>query len=154
MSCWKTASKTAWKAAALVLPLLLGASGCHEYKYVNVPASFEQASFDDSEIGTIHTCKITVSGADSDSFYLAKCPDLSKTDPHDLGTFEYSTFADSGTLKFELEAFTGLNQTDACRIGAGSVTVPVSGLTTIMANPLIVVQTGPGCLNNVSDAGQ
>jgi hypothetical protein len=153
MSC-KTALKTASRALAVALPLLFGASGCHEYKYVNVPVSFDQATFDDSELGLIHTCKVTVSGADSTTFYLQNCPDRSMADPHDVGTFEYSTFADSGTLKFELRAYTGLNQTDACQIGLGTVSVPVSGLTTINGSPLIVAQSGPGCANNVTDGGQ
>ena len=154
MSRWKMVSKVGPKVAALALPLLFGASGCHEYKYVNVPVSFDQASFDDSQIGVIHSCRVTVSGADSDSFNLQNCPDTSKSDPHDVGTFEFSTFADSGTLKFEVRTYTGLNQTDQCQTGLGSVTVPVTSATTIMAGNLIIAKTGPGCANNVADGGQ
>jgi hypothetical protein len=146
--------KISLKAAALALPLLAGALGCNEYKYVNVPVSFDQGSFDDSDLGLIHTCKVTVTGADSTSFYLEKCPDRSMADPHDVGTFEYSTFADSGTLKFELRAWTGLNQTDQCQIGLGSTSVPVTGATTITAPmPLVVAKSGRGCATNVADAG-
>lgn len=151
MTCWKMTSR----ALALALPLLFGALGCHEYKYVDVPTSYDQETFDDSDIHLIHSCKVIVTGAESTEFALPleKCADTSKADPHDVGTFEYSTFADSGTLNFELRAWTGLNQTDQCQIGLGSTSVSVTGATTITAPNLVVKRTGRGCITNVADAG-
>jgi hypothetical protein len=130
-----------------VLPVaafaLLGA-GCHTYKYIDMTVSFDQATFDDADILTIARCRILVSGADSDNFLLPKCPNASLPDPHVVGEFEFSTFADSGTMNFELQAYTGLQDSPACLIGDGKAAILVSGLTTI-PGLLTVAKTGPGC---------
>ncbi len=58
--------------------------------------------------------------------------------------FEYSTFTDSGSLTFKVDTFTGRGETDACRNGSGMVTIPVTGMMTIMGS-LKIEKIGPGC---------
>jgi hypothetical protein len=139
-------------AAALALPLLLGASGCHSYKYVDMTASFDQGSLDDTDILTIARCRIIVSGADSSNFLLEGCPNHAALDPHVIGPFEFSTFAESGTLKFEFQGFQGIMDKPECMIADGKQDVAVTSLTTIPAT-MTITKAGPGCANNVSPTG-
>ena len=135
--------------AALALPLLLGASGCHTYKYVDMSVAFDQ-TIDDSDILTIARCKITVTGADSSEFIIDKCPNHALgIDPHVGYVFEFSTFAESGTLKFEFQGFQGIMDKPECMIADGKQDVAVTSLTTIPAT-MTVTKSGPGCLGNVS----
>ena len=135
--------------AALALPLLLGAAGCHTYKYVDGSVSFNQA-VDDSDILAVQRCIIVVSGADSDTFLLKNCPNPNEPDPHVGPTFEFSTFAESGTLHFELQGYQGLTNKPECLLLDGKLDVPVTGATTIMAPPIDVTKFGPGCQTNVT----
>jgi hypothetical protein len=141
-----------WGAVA-AFALLLGASGCHTFKYFDIDVSFDPA-MDSAEIKTIARCRILVSGADSDNFILEKCPNRALGDPHHVGMFEYSSFADSGTLTFEFQGFTGQKDTPACQLAGGKVPVAVSGLTTIMSALSVTKNPGfdPACLN-VSPVG-
>jgi hypothetical protein len=141
--------------AALALPVVLGASGCHTFKYVDMTVSFDQ-SVDDADILAIHDCRMLVTGADSDSFLIASCPPAPTVpDPHVGPVFEFSTFADSGTLHFEFKGFQGLVETPDCLVLDGKQDVPVTSMTTIPAS-INVTKTGMGCQNNVtppSDGG-
>jgi hypothetical protein len=137
--------------AALALPLVVGASGCHTYKYVDMSVSFDPA-VDDTYILDIARCRILVSGADSADFVIGDCPNHAATNPHIGYSFEFSTFAESGTLNFEFKGFQGLQDTAACQIFDGTQAVPVTGMTTI-SSMMMVTKTGNPCANNVSDAG-
>jgi hypothetical protein len=117
--------------AVATFALLLGASGCHTFKYFDLTLSFDQASLDSSEVRTISRCRILVSGAESNNFILDKCPNHGAADPHNGYVFEYSSFAESGTLNFAFEGFVGLRDTDACKLAQGNVAVAVTGLMTI-----------------------
>jgi hypothetical protein len=116
--------------AVATFALLLGASGCHTFKYFDMTVSFDQ-TMDSADIRTISRCRILVSGADSDNFIMDKCPNHAATDPHGPYVFEYSSFADSGTLSFAFEGFVGLRDTDACKLAQGTTAVAVSSLMTI-----------------------
>jgi hypothetical protein len=144
-------SRLPLKLAALALPFVsLFASGCHTYKYVQSSVTFNQ-TVDDSDIQIIHHCRIVVTGADSDSFLLNACPPAITTaapDPHVGPRFEFSTFAESGTLHFEFQGLQGL--ADQCQLLGGKLDVPVTGMTTIMAPTIDVTKTGTNCSNNVS----
>ena len=142
------------RAALAALVLLAGASGCHTFKYFDVHVSFDQG-IDDGTLGSISRCRVLVTGAESASFVLEKCPNRATNgDPHDVGVFEYSSFAESGTLNFELRAYTGLNETPNCLLAEGKVAIPVTAATTIMGT-LAATQMGNGCPNTspVSDGG-
>jgi hypothetical protein len=142
--------------AVATFALLLGASGCHTFKYFDITVSFDQ-TIDSADIRTISRCRILVSGADSDNFIMDKCPNHAATDPHGGYVFEYASFADSGTLNFEFEGFVGLRDTAACQLADGKAAVAVTGLMTIPA-PLMVAknpQYDPTCGNvsPVNDGG-
>ena len=134
--------------AVAMFTLLLGASGCHTFKYFDIAVSFDPA-MDSADIRTISRCRILVSGADSDNFIMDKCPNHVAADPHGGYAFEYSSFADSGTLNFEFQGFVGLRDTAACQIADGKVPVTVSGLMTIPSALLVTknAQYDPTCGN-------
>jgi hypothetical protein len=128
----------------------LAVGGCHTYKYVQSSVTFNQ-TVDDSDIMILHHCRIVVTGADSDSFLLNACPPAVTTaapDPHVGPRFEFSTFAESGTLHFEFQGLQGL--ADQCKLLSGTLDVPVTSMTTIMAPTIDVTKTGTNCANNVS----
>jgi hypothetical protein len=144
------------RLAALALPALvgLGASGCHTYKYVDSSVTFDQ-TIDDSDILTVQRCRVVVTGADSDDFLLHNCPNPNEPDPHVGPAFEFSTFAESGTLHFEFKGFQGLTDKPECLLLDGKLDVPVTGATTISAMPINVTKAGPGCtsVSPVTDGG-
>lgn len=139
---------------AAVMPLLalaLGAGGCHTFKYFDITMTFDQASFDDASILTISRCRVLVSGAESNNFILDKCPDHAAADPH-MGTppgyvFEYASFADSGTLTFDLKAYTGLRDVPECLLGEGTKGIPVTSATTIMGSLSVAKNPAWNCGN-------
>jgi hypothetical protein len=142
------------RGALGALVLLVGATGCHTFKYFDVNVSFDQG-IDDGTLGSISRCRVLVTGAESSSFVLERCPNRATNgDPHQVGVFEYSSFAESGTLNFELRAYTGLNETPACLLAEGTAAIPVTAATTLMGT-LAAKQMGTGCPNvsPVSDAG-
>jgi hypothetical protein len=136
-------------AVLMALPVVLGASGCHTFKYVDMKVQFDYA-LDDSTILTIQRCRIIVSGADSDNFILNNCPNHVAADPHvgDPNTgysFEFSTFADSGTLNFDFKGYQGLRDLPECLIAEGTQSVPVTSLTTLMGSISVLKGSGAGC---------
>jgi hypothetical protein len=136
-------------AIALALLGLASLAGCNNYKYFQIHVTFDPATLDSSQTGYISSCQVTVSGSESSSFRLRgdKCPPPSSSvAPLDVGTFEYASFVDEGSLTFKVEAFTGIGQTPDCRLAAGMLTVPVTGATTIIPTmPLVVSKVGMAC---------
>jgi hypothetical protein len=131
-----------WRRLAMVaLPVLLGLSGCNTYKYFDVHVTFDATTgnFDTNQAGTVSNCRVTVSGADSFVFELApgSCPNRTGGNLLDAGIFEFSTFADSGNLKFDVDAFQANKENPDCQIGNGSTTIPVSSAMTIAGSVLI-----------------
>ncbi|HEX4406658.1 MAG TPA: hypothetical protein VH560_17590, partial [Polyangia bacterium] len=122
--------------ATLALPFLAGA-GCNTYKYFDINVSFDSSgptAFDDSSVGQIHTCVVNVTGADKTTFELLHCPSMNAEAPFETGSFEYSSYASSGTIDFEVDAYVGLKTTPDCLAGKGTIAVPVNGATTITGN--------------------
>jgi hypothetical protein len=99
-------------------------------------------------IGQIEVCHMFVTGAATDDFQLSDQGVLCKTtNPAtlDMGMFEYSTFADSGSLTFTLKLFEYPESNAACQIGVGSTTVTIPGSGTRTTGTLTVPFMGPGC---------
>ena len=119
---------------ALLVAAAAATSGCHTYKYFDITAQLDN-SWSTTSAFTINICSVDVTGADHDSFVLPsnqKCPNRNPSgDFHDLGAFEFSTFADSGEMTFTLTVFQGMSPVMDCEIGKGMVTIPVSSATTI-----------------------
>jgi hypothetical protein len=128
--------------AALALPFLAGA-GCNTYKYFDINVSFASPPFDDSSVGQIHHCRVNVTGADTSSFVLENCPTMSTVAPLESGTFEYSTYASSGTMNFELDTYVGLVEKPDCLSGKGSASFQVTSATTIEGSLVVNMKVGP-----------
>jgi hypothetical protein len=131
------------------LTLLLGLAafgsvGCKDLHYFDVTVRFDGASFTGNAQSKIETCHVYVTGADTDDFYIrnpGQC--LGTTTGLTLGTFEYSSNADSGALTFTLKAYSGVPEDTQCLFGQGAVTIPI-GATTVTGE-LVVVQMGVDC---------
>jgi hypothetical protein len=137
-----------------LVALALAAGGCNTYKYFDVDVAFDPLTFDSTDVRTISTCLVTVSGADNKQGELKDCPPGSNTAPLEVGVFEFSTFADSGTMTFKVDTYTSKGLTDNCKNGSGMVSIPVTSATTITGT-LQIAKTGPGCLNTtpIGDGG-
>jgi hypothetical protein len=130
-------------------------SGCHTYKYFDITTQLD-SSWSVTSAYTINICSVDVSGADQDSFVLPsdqKCPNRNPTgDFHDMGAFEFSTFADGGSMTFTLTVFQGSQKVQGCEIGKGMVTIPVTSATTIPGT-LMVPCTAMDCRSGVPMPG-
>jgi len=114
---------------------LLGAAGCNTFSYFEIDTKLDQLTFSNELAAQITICHMKVSGATTDDFYIQKrCPPVPTPTQgrFDLGVIEYSTFADSGTVKFQLQVFRGFGETD--KIGEGSIDLNVSSGNTVMGN--------------------
>jgi hypothetical protein len=137
----------------LALALLAGASGCRQYKYFDIhmrfdptPVSGMSQGFDSTVAGRVKLCKVAISGADQDSFDVPDCWKGSmRPDPLDIGSFEFSTFADSGDLTFTATAFEILPTPD-CKLGDGSTTIKVTSMMTITGE-IAIKKNDDGCPN-------
>ncbi len=128
----------------------LGAAGCNEYHYYDVRLSYDATMFSFSDISKVQTCHVYVTGADTKDFYLnGDCTNGSGRS--DVGTFEFSTYADSGTLDFTIKVYAGFELQD-CLAGTGTKSIPATATTTTMDDPgttadnLVINQKGsPTC---------
>ena len=130
------------------LPLVLAAaSGCKTYKYFDVQVKFDPATFTSTDVFTINVCQVTVTGADSDQFILEPMTCVNRSpvgNPLTGGKFEFSTFADSGTMTFKLDGYQGTSVSPACLIGSGMTSIKVTSTMTLTGD-LTVAKTGNGC---------
>jgi hypothetical protein len=88
-----------------VVPLLavvLGglSSGCSTYHYYDIDVKFV-TPVTENQVSVMKLCLVDVSGATSDEVTL-DCPPVNFPD---MGTFEYSTFADSGPITFTFNGY-------------------------------------------------
>jgi hypothetical protein len=86
-----------------ILAAVLGAAlvgGCNTYHYYDIDVTFA-SPFTDEQASVMKLCEVQVSGAASDLLVLI-CPPMKYPN---LGTFEYATFADSGSITFTLNAY-------------------------------------------------
>ena len=143
--------------ACLLALASLGGGGCSEYHYYDVEVTFNtntaSGGFPLVELGLIQICRVNVTGADSDQFYIMNdenraperfCPPANGNSPRSrMGIFEYSSHADSGELTFTMDVWDDITESDGCHhVGSGSVTVPVTGTTTTEGISLVVNKIG------------
>jgi hypothetical protein len=135
--------------AGLVLGMAaLGAAGCNDFHYYDVKVSFNTSSGNfagTSEISTIQVLVMNVSGADNGSMQIGPNSNGLPSTSSQFGTFEFSTFVDSGTLNFTVIAYDDATSNPACETGRGTATVTASATTTndVM---LQVNKTAVGCV--------
>ncbi|HMF41922.1 MAG TPA: hypothetical protein VKQ32_14710 [Polyangia bacterium] len=113
-----------------------GAAGCSTYHYYDIDvqmATSGSGSFNltTNEIGSIQRVVMTVSGADNGQIVMG--PNANgvpiSTAGH-LGVVEFSTFKDSGTLTFTVDAYDSTVLNSNCKVGEGTVSLPASSNTT------------------------
>ena len=116
----KRASSKVFPLLALLL-LAFGGAACSSYSYYDLDLKWG-SGFDPVKIGAIVSCHLVVSGAASDNVTLdaGKCKTATAGD---MGTIEYSTFADSGMITFTLNAFQYPESNPNCKLGEGSTTL-------------------------------
>ena len=143
---------------AMATAALLSAAGCSEYKYFDVHVSFDQPMYfaGDAVQNLTTSCYATVSGAAKGSFPLKNgiCPNLTGVGSGlDGGTFEFSTFATSGTITFQVDGYSGLGMDPNCITGTGSTPVTVVGDSMIKAEVVIKKTGKPACTNGSGPTG-
>jgi len=124
----------------------LASVGCKDLHYYDVTVKFDGTTISDGAGSKAETCHVYVKGADTDDFYFGNPMECAvRKQGLTLGTFEFSSNADSGSLTFTLQAYDGIPEDTQCLFGQGSVEIPV-GLTTVNGE-LIVTATasGGGC---------
>ncbi len=122
--------------------VVLGASllaGCNTYHYYDIDVSFGTIPIEQASL--LQVCELVVSGADSKtttfpSTIIGLAPNEKSVCPIDsnwpnMGTFEFSTFADSGTLDFTVNGYKGLPVSSDNLCTSGSASIPAgSAITT------------------------
>jgi hypothetical protein len=131
----------------LVMALLsLSAAACSSYSYYDLDLKWG-TGFDVVKIGSIQFCHLLVSGAATDDVQLnpANCKTATSGD---MGMVEYSTFADSGSITFTLNAYTYPDGNPNCKLGEGSTTLEagkaVRKTGTVTATAMMAPGTCPG----------
>jgi hypothetical protein len=135
-------------ALALVVTAL-GAAGCDTYHYYDMGLIFSSDWVGGlNSAGGATLCKVNISGADSHEFPLPLCGLTDSTHYPDVGTFEFATFADSGTLTFTVDAYNGSPPGPACLFGTGTTSMPASSQVTQKGMITVAPNGQPGCPNN------
>jgi hypothetical protein len=135
----KRASMKLLPLFALVL-LACGAGACSSYSYYDLDLKFG-TGFDIPTINSINTCHLIVSGAANDDIVLepGRC---STETTGEYGKVEYSTFADSGSITFTLNAFLFPESNANCKLGEGSLTLS-AGPAVRMSGTVMATKTTP-----------
>lgn len=126
------------RAKACLLAVLLAtaaSAGCAEYKYYDISVAFNTAPpmnfMGATDVSTVQNCVVEVSGADSAEYLFGRdqnCPPQPAGSATTMGTFEYSSTADSGSLTFTFKAYVG-PALQECLVGQGVTTVAVGATT-------------------------
>ena len=114
----------------------LGAAGCSEFHYHDIYLRYDSGMFatvTGSLVSRVRICRVDVTGADTKTFYLGgNCTNSTPT--LNLGTFEFSTFADSGTLNFTVKTYVG-TEFEMCLLGTGTKSVMATSAVTTFDDP-------------------
>lgn len=124
---------------ALVL-LACGAGACNSYSYYDLDLKLDTGKgFNVVTIGLIEHCVLDVSGAASDRIEID--PGICKTaTTGEIGTIEYSTFADSGNIVFSLKLYQDPESNPMCLLGEGSTTLEAAKA---IRKPGTIIATAP-----------
>ena len=116
------------RAVPLLAVVLAGlASGCNTYHYFDIDVKF-MTPVTETQVSVMKFCLAEVSGAASDTVAL-DCPPAKFPD---MGTFEYSTFVDSGPITFTFNGFFDSPQSPSNQCTSHSTTLTASDQITQM----------------------
>jgi hypothetical protein len=114
--------------ALLAAPLV---TGCNTYHYFDIDVEWGPVT--STQSSQVQLCLLIVSGADSHQSNFPSsvamdntsvCPPISNYPK--MGTFEYSTFTDSGSLTFTINGYKSLMAQDSNLCTSGSTTMTAS----------------------------
>jgi len=112
------------------------AGGCSTYHYYDIDVSLLVGGTNGfnpigNEVGNVQRLRVTMSGADNaEKVFGPSANGLPIGSAGHLGIVEFSTFADSGTLTFTVDAYDSTNLVSNCKVGEGTTSMPASGNTT------------------------
>jgi hypothetical protein len=112
------------------------AAGCNDFHYYDIHVSFNNnpsnGGFGPNEPSKVQICLFKVSGADNGTFSIGPNRQGLPLIPGgtDLGIVEFSTFADSGTLTFTVEAYDSTMTVPNCKVGVGSTDITATSAST------------------------
>jgi len=111
-----------------------GAAGCSTYHYYDIDVQMATSGTGMfgavDEISRIQIVVMTVTGADSGQKQFGLGNGFPISAAGHLGVIEYSTFVDSGTLNFTVDAYDNDSPQAACKVGTGTLMMPATGNTT------------------------
>ena len=151
-----TRTSLLWLAALAVLSL--GSVGCDTYHYFDVKVVFDETSLPIDAAGNLKFCEVVVSGADKrleqlptesaqSSNSKVVCP-IGSNYPT-LGTFEYTTFTDSGKLTFTFQGYYDTPAMSSFQCATGSIDFNAD--STITQSGTMMVSSGPNtCISTTS----
>ncbi|HEY7375840.1 MAG TPA: hypothetical protein VIF57_27020 [Polyangia bacterium] len=132
----------------VALAAVTGAAGCSDFHYYDINVSMAIGgtngfSATGAEVTRIQVLVMTVGGADSGTIVMGpNANGLPLGNTGQLGIIEYSTFKDSGTLNFTVEAYDSATSLVAnCKVGEGTTSMQASSMTT-NSGMLVVNKTG------------
>ena len=133
--------------AVPLLAVVLGGltSGCNTYHYYDIDVKF-MSPFTSTQASVMKLCLVDITGAESDTLIL-NCPPEHYPD---MGTFEFSTFADSGSLKFTFNAFYDTPQSPSNQCTSGSTTLTASSQITQTGTITLTDFNATNCPLNVT----
>ena len=131
---------------------LLGSTSCSSYHYFIIDVKLDTTLGANGTSSTIQLCNVFVKnekGGIETDFPLTRkgandlfCP----VSGSNVGTFEYSTLKDSGSLTFEVSVYDKLDAgDDDCKMGQGSVTVPITATSNNGTITVMAIGSGAGC---------
>jgi hypothetical protein len=144
-----TMMRKSFLALALLATSLV--MGCNTFHYYDIDVKFAPG-FALSDAGMIQFCNAVASGADSSELDF---PDNNTNRPGgpicpvqqnypDLGTFEFSTFADSGTLHLVVSAYSTPSPQSSSCFANGSTDIPATSEITTTGSITLSMNTS-GC---------
>lgn len=145
--------KNRWLALVLAGGAL-AVAGCNTYHYYDIEIDFGPVGIE--EAGVLQLCHLEVSGADTHSANLPSsangdsktvCPVAANWPT--MGTFEFATFADSGSITFDITAFKDTVRSNDNLCTSGSLTLTATSEITKTGNLTMGTFDDTKCPNNV-----
>ena len=116
--------------AVVLFGILFGGSACGQTSFFDVMVTVKQVQgVTQDSLRQINSCQVTVSGASSDAFPLDNCV-FGLVQSFAIGTFQYGTDKDSGTVNFQVDLI-GQDRRTVLGSGTGGAAIKSGGRQTL-----------------------